>query len=125
MPEQLNTVNTLAKSKRKSPVDTPMILGVVLMPISFSASYFLMDTWLVTLPIISFLAGITLIIYSIITHNYFCRNRPEMLMPSETQVQNRILTMLLSDSMSEENKVDILKQISSTPTRPTLGGSEN
>lgn len=125
MSEQLNTVNTLAKQKRKSPVDTPMILGVVLMPISFTGCYFFSSTWLVVLPIISFLAGISLIIYSIITHHYFCRNRPEMLMPSETQVQNRILTMLLSDNMSEENKVDILKQISSSPTRPSLSGDDN
>lgn len=124
MSEQLNTVNSLAKSKRKSPVDMPMILGVALISISFTACYFFKDSWLIMLPIISFLAGLSMIIYSLKAHHYFCRNAPEMLMPMETQVQNRILSMLLTDNISEENKVDILKQISGSPTQPTLGGED-
>ena len=125
MSEQLNTVNTLAKSKRKSPVDTPMILGIVLIPISFTACYFFQDSWLLALPIISFIVGISMIIYSIKMHNYFCKNAPEMLLPIETQVQNRILSMILGDDISEKNKVDIIKQISGRPSNLSLGEGEN
>lgn len=123
MVDQVSATNTLAKSKRKSPVDGPMILGVVLTVSSMSGIYFFSGMgWLLLFPILIFCLGVFLICYSIKMHHHFCKNAPEMLLPVETQIQSKIIQMLLTDNISESNKVEILKQISSGPgNHPTLG----
>lgn len=124
MQDQVSAVNSLAKSKRKSPIDTLMIVGTVLTCMPSVGIYFLKDNWLVVCPILIMCLGIGVIIYSLRMHLYLCKNSPEMLMPMETQVQTKILRMLLSDDISEQNRVDILKQLSgpANMNHPSLGG---
>lgn len=124
MQDQISAVNSLAKSKRKSPIDTPMVVGTVLTCTPSVGIYFLQDSWFVLCPILIMCLGISVIIYSLRMHHYLCKNSPEMLMPMETQVQTKILRMLLSDDISQQNKVDILKQLSgpANMNHPSLGG---
>lgn len=123
MVDQLSATNTLAKSKRKNPIDNLMIFGVILIASSLSGIYFFAAKgWLILFPIIIFCLGVFLICYSIKMHHHFCKNAPEMLLPVETQIQSKIIQMLLTDNISEANKVDILKQISSGPNNhPSIG----
>lgn len=122
--EDVSAINSLAKSKRKSPVDTLLVVGTVLIIAPSFGFYLLQDSWLVAFPILMMAVGICVIIYALRLHWYLCKNAPEMLMPTETQVQTRILRMLLSDDMSQQDKVEIIKQMSGPPSgkHPTIGG---
>lgn len=115
----ISAVNSLAKSKRKSPIDSLLIIGTILTCTPSFGIYFLQDTWYVIFPILVMVLGIAVIVYGVIIHYYLCKNAPEMLMPTETQVQTKILRMLLSDDMSQQDKVDILKQLSGPPNNST------
>ena len=120
MPTQFSVADILSRFKRKSIIDILFLTGIVLIVLGIIAIYpccVAQITWL-AIKLIFF--GIAILIYALIKFEFFSRNRPDLLRPEETQIQTQILSML-TDDMSEKNKIDVLKTLSQSVTRKRLG----
>lgn len=105
-------ITQLASFKRRGPVDIIFYVGLALIIIGVIATFCLHATGFVWMGIVLFSLGIAVVIYGIIIYQWFRKNATDALLPTEVQVQNRIISTLLSDNVSEQNKAQILTNLS-------------
>lgn len=116
----------ISRFKRKSPVDVLFYMGILLIALGILSLYpfnLVGYAWC-GLVIVGF--GLLMIIYGVIKYEFFCKTDPYSLMPSETQVQNRMLN-LLGDNTHPDTITDVtnaIKTMSANGKQKTIGGGD-
>lgn len=120
MATEFKVADILSRFKRKSIIDILFLVGIVFAMLGIFAIYPCFLAHVIWLAIGLVFFGVAIIIYALIKFEYFSRKNPELLRPEHTQIHSQILGML-TDDISEKNKIDILKTICQSVTRKGLG----
>lgn len=114
------TTTMASKFKRRSIVDILFIVGVSLVIIGFSFLCILADTPILWIPGSIIGLGVLFLLAGLCVYIYLLFKQPEMLSPEDAQINAKIAT-LLTDNISEENKVEIARVLMSPPPPKQLG----
>lgn len=114
------TANFAAKFKRHGLVDILFLVGVGLVIIGFTFLC-LLESQPSVLPLIItiIILGIVFLVAGLTVFLVLLVKKPELLMPENAQINAKVAT-LLTDNISEKNKVEIAKALIS-PTTKQLG----
>lgn len=109
----------ISRFKRKSPVDILFFMGTILIIVGISSLYLFHIVGYTWCGLVIIGSGLLMIVYGVFKYEFFCKKDPYALMPTETQVQNRMLN-LLGDSTNPNTVADVTNAVASISTNNNL-----